>query len=557
MTRQRRLLLDSLLLGVVGALSAQLFLFMLRVAQGLFLTRLAGYTPTGLSDTGNVIPQVIGTYGLWLVPLVTCLGGLISGMLVYSLAPEAEGHGTDTAVRAFHRTGGFLRTRVPPLKLVASAITIGSGGSAGREGPTALISAGVGSVYGTLTHRSDEERRLLVLIGMASGLSAIFRSPIGAAFFAIEVLYGTMEFEAGALVYTILASVVAYTINALFVGWEPLFHVPPGLGPPGFLDYFWFVTLGVLAGIGATVLPMVFYGLRDAFRKFPIPPHFKPAIGGLGVGLIGLWLPEVLGGGYGEIQKAINGETTSGLVLVLGLAKMLAFGLTVSSGGSGGIFAPTLFLGAMLGGFLAHVSHQPSASLAVVGMAAFFGGAARIPIATLLMVTEMTGGYQLLAPAALAVILSYLIQGGLSAGLKYRSLYEAQVPRREDSPAHQGEHLEAVLRMLKERRLSVPQTVIHANLEQLLASGIPIDLSEDKQLILGVLDPGSPFVGKPASSCFPAGSQDDAEFIAVFREGHTLLPRSDLELKAGDRLLLIASSEARARLKEDIRSLQP
>ena len=163
-----------------------------------------------------------------------------------------------------------------------------------------MISAGVGSIYANLTHRSESTRRLLVLIGMAAGLSAIFRSPIGTAFFAIEVLYGGMEFEAGALLYTMIGSVIAYAVNGLFVGYQPLFIVPATL-TPGFGDYIWYILLGIISGVVATLLPVVFYGLRDAFSALRIPTIFKPAIGGLGVGLLGLALPQILGGGYGWI----------------------------------------------------------------------------------------------------------------------------------------------------------------------------------------------------------------------------------------------------------------
>ena len=204
------------------------------------MVKLAGYVPPGLPEEGGVLIQSIGTHGLWLIPVATTLGGLLSGILVYSLAPEAEGHGTDTAVKAYHREGGFIRARVPFLKMLASAITIGSGGSAGREGPTALISGGIGSLYGTLTKRTEDDRRVLLLIGMASGLSAIFRSPIGTAFFAVEVLYSSMEFDAWVLLYTMLGSIVAYTINGLFVGWQPLFSVPASIPQPDFLGYLWY-----------------------------------------------------------------------------------------------------------------------------------------------------------------------------------------------------------------------------------------------------------------------------------------------------------------------------
>lgn len=439
--RQRRLVLDSLWLGLVGALAAQSFLFLLELSQRIFLEGIAGYRPPGLPNEGGALVETVGAHGLWLLPVVTTLGGLISGLLVYSLAPEAEGHGTDSAVKAFHRAGGYIRARVPLLKMVSSAITIGSGGAAGREGPTALIAAGIGSVYATLRRRPDDERRLLVLIGISAGLSAIFRTPIGAAIFAIEILYYDMEFETGALLYTILASVVAYTINGMFDGWEPLFSVPSNLGVSGATEFLQYAVLGVAGGLVAALLPVVFYRTRDLFHVLRVPPHIKPAIGGLFVGLMALALPEVLAGGYGWMQMAIDGSLSLKLLLVLMFAKIVAMSLTVGSGGSGGVFAPSLFVGAMLGGILADTFGQPPAGFVVVGMAAVFSGAGRVPIATLFMVSEMTGGYHLLAPAALVVTLSYLIQVTLAQRFTYKSLYEAQLPTR---PRREVDLLESI-----------------------------------------------------------------------------------------------------------------
>lgn len=440
--RQRRLVLDSLWLGVVGAGAAQLFLWLVHMAQRLFLTGLAGYRPPGLPSEGGTLDEVIGPHGLWLIPLVTALGGLISGVLVFSLAPEAEGHGTDAAVKSYHRAGGYLRPIVTPLKMVASAITIGTGGSAGREGPTALIAAGIGSIYGTLRHRADEERRLLLLIGMAAGLSAIFRTPIGAAILAIEVLYSETEFEASALLYTLLASVVAFTLNGIIVGWEPLFEISPTLGIEGSFQFVEFALLGVAGGLVAAILPMIFYGTRDLFQKVPVLPHFKPAIGGLLVGLMALAIPQVLGGGYGWVQQAMDGRLSLGLLATLVFAKIIAMSLTVGSGGSGGVFGPTLFVGAMLGGVLAALFDQPPAAFVLVGMAAVFSGAARVPLATMFMVSEMTGGYRLLPLAALVVTISYLTQVTATQRFKYQSLYEAQIPFR---PRRDVDLLEGVL----------------------------------------------------------------------------------------------------------------
>jgi CIC family chloride channel protein len=539
MKGQKRLILDTVVLGICGVVGARLFAFLLKATETLLLGRLAGYTPPGIMK-GLAGEQVIGPYGLWLIPVVTTLGGLISGLLVYSLAPEAEGHGTDTAVRAFHFAGGHIRTRVAPLKMIASAFTIGSGGAAGQEGPTALISAGFGSVYATLGKRTEEERRLLMLMGMAAGLSAIFRSPIGTAIFTVEVLYNDMELEAGALLYTMMASVVAYAVNGLFVGWQPLFRVSADIGA-GFIDYIRYGALGIAAGVVAVILPMVFYGLRDAFHSLPIPPHLKPATGGLGIGLIAVVLPQVLGGGYGWIQQAIDGRLTGILLLSLLFAKILAFALTVGSGGSGGVFAPSLFTGAMLGGLAAHFFHQPAAGFVIVGMAAVFGGAARVPLATILMVTEMTGGYHLLGAAALTVMLSYVIQVALSEPFKYRTLYEAQVRGRADSPAHHVEQLECALHLLDASRISMPTTCSHLDLRALLASGVPIDLPDGKRLVIGMLKPESPYAGKRVQEVFPPEQREELEVVAVFRQGHTLLPHSGLIFEPDDRMMAVTT----------------
>ncbi|MGH7623064.1 MAG: chloride channel protein, partial [Gemmatimonadaceae bacterium] len=320
-TRQRRLIFDTIILGAAGALAAQLFNILLRWSDALFLGRIAGYEPPGLvSEGGRGVPS-IGSHGLWVVPVATTLGGLIVGVLTTWLAPEAEGHGTDTVVRAFHRAGGALRGRVAPVKLIASAITIGSGGSAGREGPIALVAAGVGSWYATATRRDDRDRRLLLLIGAAAGLSAVFRSPIGAALFVIEVLYAEMEFESGVLLYATLAAIIAYAINGMLVGWNPLFVVPAIAALRDPWSYGWYGILGLTAGLVAIGLPIIFYGTRDIFRRLRIHAALKPALGGLLMGLIALALPQVIGGGYGWIQHAIDGQLALWLLLVLALAK--------------------------------------------------------------------------------------------------------------------------------------------------------------------------------------------------------------------------------------------
>lgn len=540
--RQRRLLIDTLLLGVAGVAAAQLFNFLVHLSSAVFLGRLAGYHAPGLVSEGERSEQLLGSHGLWLIPLVTALGGLLVGVLTEWLGPEAEGHGTDAVVRAFHRAGGELRSRVAPVKLVASAITIGSGGSAGREGPIALIAAGVGSWYAQLTGRDERERRLLLLIGAAAGISAIFRSPIGAALFVIEVLYGDMEFEAGALLYVTLAAVVAYAFNGLFVGWNPLFRVPPVQPLSSPLDYGWYALLGIAAGVFGAALPVVFYRVRDVFTALPLRTALRPALGGLLTGIVILRFPQVIGGGYGWVQQAIDGRMAFGLLASLVAAKIIALSLTVGSGGSGGVFAPSLFIGGMLGGALAAISHQPAAPFVIVGMAAVFAGAAHVPFATMMMVTEMTGGYTLLVPAALAVMLSYLVQTRLAAHFRYRSIYEAQVPSRSESPAHHSHHLEAALRILREHPPTDASGVGELDLLSLLQSGIPVELAGGRRLAMISLREDSPATGTTVAQSGRALAGADTNIIAILRGDLVLAPRADTLLEARDRVILVASA---------------
>jgi CIC family chloride channel protein len=539
--RQRRLLIDTIALGVAGAIFAQLFNALLKGTTWLFLEKIAGYVAPGLPNEGGASSEVIGPHGFWLVPLVMVLGGLIVGVLTERLAPEAEGHGTDAVIKAFHRNDGRIRARVPFVKLMASAITIGSGGVAGREGPMALITGGLGSWYASFTNRDGRERRLLLLVGMSAGLSAIFRSPIGAALLSVEILYADMEFEPNALLYTTIGAIVAYALNGMFVGFQPLFRVSSLVGHltrPA--DYLWYLVLGVAAGLLATVLPMVFYGARDFFRSLPVPAWLRPAIGALLAGAIALAFPKVIGGGYGWMQQAIDGNIALSALSVLVIAKMVAMSFTVGSGGSGGVFAPTLFMGAMLGGACAAIFHQPAAPFAIVGMAAVFAGAAHVPIATMMMVTEMTGGYTLLVPATLAVVISYLVQMRLSTRLSYRSVYEAQVMNRGDSPAHHGKHLGIALKILRERGMHGGSEESSDELVALLRSGEAVNLPGMRRLAVGVLRPDSPFVGKTVGESTAQLKTEGLTVISVIRGEHMLAPRPDLTFTKGDRLILVA-----------------
>jgi CIC family chloride channel protein len=266
------------------------------------------------------------------------------------------------------------------------------------------------------------------------------------------------------------------------------------------------------------------------------------------MGVLALAVPRVIGGGYGWMQAAIDGRLAAGALVALVLAKPLAMSLTISSGGSGGVFAPTLFIGGMLGGLLATVAHLPPAPLVIVGMGAVFAGAAHVPIASLMMVTEMTGGYTLLVPAALALMISYLVQRRLAPLVRVQGLYEAQVATRADSPAHHTEHLKIAIRLLKERRVLDSSDVGQVDLLDLLRTGIPVDLTDGRRLAICVLRPDSPWCGRAVGA--EGGTlEEETQIFAIIRGGHMRVPRPDTTLAAGDRLILLTTAAGLERVK--------
>lgn len=550
LVKKTRLIIDTIIIGLIGAASAQIFVYLLKLVGKYSLQLVAGYTPPDVIDILKQSNMLHDPLHPLLIIVVLVIGGLISGFLVYTFAPEAEGHGTDTAVRAFHRTGGYIRPIVTPLKIIASAITIGTGGSAGREGPTALFSSGVGSIYANFRHATLEERRLFVLIGMASGLSAIFRAPIGTSIFAVSVLYSGMEFESNALIYTLLGSIVAYIATGFTLGWHPIFETAPNLEVTTLTGYAHLILLGILSGIIGIILPNIFYYTRDLFHKINIPPHFKPAIGALGVGIIAIFLPQALGGGYGWIQDAIDGKMALDLMAMLIIGKMLAFTLTVSSGGSGGVFAPSLFVGAMVGGTIAELFHHNPAIYSIIGMASVFGAAARAPIATLIMVLEMTGGYTLLAPTALTVILAYVLQVELTKklNLKYKSLYEAQVEDKSFSPVHQIETLKNIIACHAKSIPISPKEINDRKILGLLESGVPIKLSNGNMLFFGTLTKKLE-AKNIGDELFYKG----ARVIYIFKNGEWLHPLEVNTLEEGDEILIYGPPSSIRLIKDHLK----
>jgi CIC family chloride channel protein len=476
----------SSLIGLVAGVGAIAFTLAIKFATQFFLGRLVGYLPPDPAGEGTAsVMPLWAAARPWLLPVVTTVGGLLSGIIVFSLAPEAEGHGTDAAIAAFHQ-GKSISARIPLVKLVASAITIGSGGSAGREGPSAQISAGFGSLLGNMLHLDTQDRRIAVATGIGAGIGAIFRAPLGGAVLAAEILY-KHDLEVEALIPALIASIIGYSVFGAFFGWSPIFAVPASLAFTSPVQLLYYVLIGLLCGLIGLLYANGFYGLTHRFHKLPLPRWIKPAIGGLCVGLIGLVLPEALGMGYGWVQVSMGPGLLAiplWVILLLPFAKILTTGLSIGSGGSGGIFGPGMVIGAMVGATVWRLSYHvlpgvpdTPAPFVIVGMMALFGGIAHAPLAVMLMVAEMTGNLSLLAPAMIAVGISVIMVGETT-------IYTSQVDTRADSPAHRLQFSFPLLSTLTVRQAMTPlqvpfspqQTVAEA--ETLLAertiSGAPV-----------------------------------------------------------------------------------
>ncbi len=456
-----RLVFYSLIVGIISALGAAAFFYGLAWAKVFFFEFLAGYPV--IEPPGEQLLEVhLATHpNPWILFFIPVIGGLFSGLLVYTFAPEAEGHGTDAMIDAFHNKEGMIRARIPFVKGFASLITLATGGSAGREGPIAQIGAGFGSWLGQLLKLDARERRLLLLAGTAGGLGAIFRAPLGGALTSIEVLYKE-DFETEGAVTSIVASVVAYTIFTFIYGHGSIFHTPTlEFAHP--LELVFYAILGLVCAPLGFFYTKIFYGCRDhIFRRIPIKKHFIPAIGGVGVGAVGLFMPEVMGGGYAVIQEAIRGNLAVSLMLAAIFLKMLTTSFTISSGGSGGVFGPTLFIGGMIGGVVGQLAHmyapdivvQPAAFV-LVGMAAFFAGVANAPMGAMIMVCEMTGSYGLLAPLMLVSVISQMLS-------RRWSIYERQVKNKFQSPAHLADMTVNVLQEIRVEQIFRPEAVVTA-----------------------------------------------------------------------------------------------
>ena len=450
-------LLLASLVGVVGGVGALGFKWLTDHVLAVFWPTLVHFVPP---PPGGEPSRLVadGNVRIWGLIVTPAIGGFLSALLVYRFAPEAAGHGTDAAIRAYHREGGRIRWQAPIVKVLASALTLGSGGSAGREGPIAQIGAGFGSLLGTALKLSEKERSVLVMAGVSAGIGAIFRAPFAGAIFAAEVLYREPDIEAEVLVPALLASIVSYTVYCSVHGFGHLLTGTTSFTFDQPVSLAFYAVLGGVVAFGGIGYVTLLDRTTAAFKRMRITNYVKPAIGGLVVGIIaaGGYLVakdtsvlSVMGSGYGILQRAVSEQSAVGPALgvlaFVAIGKMITTSMTIGSGGSGGVFGPSMVIGGCLGACVGTWFHTWFPDLApnvgpftIVGMAGFFAGVAKTPISTLLMVGELTGNYALLLPSMLVVCLSMII-------VHRWTIYSEQVRTRADSPAHRGELLHDVL----------------------------------------------------------------------------------------------------------------
>lgn len=419
------LVVTAILLGVLAAYGAIGFRYLILWSNELF--RATPHKFWGAFDSF-----------FWVITiLMPVVGGLIVGLVVYKLSPEVKGSGIPEVMEAVAKKGGAIRLRVVLTKAFAAAVTIGSGGSAGREGPIVHIGSAIGSVLGQVLQVSVKNLRTFVACGTAAAIAATFNAPIAGALFAIEVVLGDMRVASMSPI--VISSVVATVISRHYLGDFPAFEVPV-FTLVSYRELFLYAAVGVVSGLLAVLFIRLMYFANDRFEQLRMPIWAKPALGGLGVGVIALVFPNVLGVGYETINSSLNSESVfaigmSGWVALLCIlgAKMIATSFTLGSGGSGGIFAPSLFIGASLGAaFGTIVNHlfphwtAPPSAYALVGMGAMVSATTHAPITAILIIFELTNNYKIIPPLMLACVIGVL----LSSYIKADSIYTEKLTRR-------------------------------------------------------------------------------------------------------------------------------
>lgn len=443
-----RALLLSALTGLATGLAASAFYWLLETVQHYFCEGLAHFTPVaaaGEPELYSALPNQMPVR--WMLLLLPILGSAIAYLVVRFFSAPSPFHGTDAVINAYHRNEGKVPFSTIPVRTIASAFVIGTGGSAGCEGPITQIGSACGSSIARWLHLQAPERRILLAAGMAAGLGALFRAPLAGALFASEIFYSGLDLEYEVLMPSIVASTIAYSVFACFFGWQPLFAMPDYTftSPAKFIPY---LILALVMSVGAKFYILLFRQTEQSFRKWEAPAWLKPLIGAAATGVIGFFIPDVLGAGYGIMQQAVSvsspmaalyGTQPVLMFFLLYIGKVVATTLTVGSGNSGGLFGPALVAGAALGaatGFgldrlFPTLALNPGA-FALVGAAGFLAATVRTPIAAIILVSEIAGTHTLLLPTMWVCCLTYWLGNGWT-------IYRSQVRDRDCSPAHEEE----------------------------------------------------------------------------------------------------------------------
>ncbi|MEO9240599.1 MAG: chloride channel protein [Jatrophihabitantaceae bacterium] len=417
------LLALSVAVGAGAGLGAVVFRWLIKA----FTLALSGHAD--YAGLGHIANPHVPALGRWFVLFAPVVAGLLYGPLVHFFAREARGHGVPEVMFAVARKGGRIAPQVAAIKALASALCIGGGGSVGREGPIVQIGSALGSTLGRVVRVSEERMRLLVACGAAGGIAATFNAPLAGVFFAMELIL--RDFNGQAFGMVVLASVTASVIGRAALGNQPFLHLPV-FSVDHLSQYLLFALLGLLAGVVGVGFTRVLYWIEDACDwAWRGPEWLRPAAGGLLLGGLLLVLPEMYGVGYPVLDNGIAGKYAIGFLVLLLIGKAIATSLTIGIGGSGGVFAPSLFIGAMLGAAYGQALHHlvpgvagPAGAYALIGMGAVFAGSARAPITAVVILFELTGEYSIILPLMTAIVLatgvSHLISDDTIYTLKLR-----------------------------------------------------------------------------------------------------------------------------------------
>jgi len=411
----------AFIIGIVGGYGAVGFRMLLNGGQQVFF---------GFSEDAEFITHVVGNIPWYYRLFIPVLGGLIIGPIIYFLAPEAKGHGVPEVMEAIITKGGWMRTRIVPLKALVSAVCIGSGGSAGREGPIVQIGSGTGSVIGQFLNFDENRRKVLIGCGAAAGIAGTFNAPIAGMMFSLEILLE--EFRISQFSPLVVSSVISTVISQAYLGTNPAFIIPE-YSLISAWEIIPYILLGLIAALAGILFSNSLYATEAIFNKIRIPGYLKPAIGGFILGAIALAVPNIYGVGYPTIELALSDQLTWYMLIILLVSKILATNITLGSGGSGGVFAPSLFIGSMTGGAFGNLVHGlfpqitgVPASYALVGMGAVVAAAAHAPLTAILILFEMTRDYHIILPLMLSCIISTVV----AMQIQERNIYTTKLINR-------------------------------------------------------------------------------------------------------------------------------